>query len=90
MTRKQKLEIERSEKVSRLNELLGLEGDALTDEHRSEMDTLTTRMPGLETELRAAITAEAAEEAEARGLFGNHGDGEAAEDAATHGGRDHQ
>ena len=79
MTRKQKLEIERSEKVSRLNELLGLEDDALTDEHRSEMDTLTTRMPGLETELRAAITAEAAEEAEARGLFGNNGDGEPAE-----------
>ena len=78
MTRKQKLEIERSEKVSRLNELLGLEGDALTDEHRSEMDALTKRLPGLEIEMRGAITAEAAEEAAARGLFGN-GDGEAAE-----------
>ena len=79
MTSKQKLEIERSKKVQRLNELLALEGDALTDEVRNEMAALTDRMPGLETELRAAITAEAAEEAEARGLFGNNGDGEAAE-----------
>ena len=78
MTSKQKLEIERSKKVQRLNELLALEGDALTDEVRNEMAALTDRMPGLETELRAAITAEAAEEAEARGLFGG-GDGEAAE-----------
>ena len=79
MTKRQKLEIERSTKVQRLNALLDLEGDALTDELRSEMDAITTRMPGLETEMRAAITAEAAEEAEARGLFGNNGDGEAAE-----------
>ena len=78
MTRKQKLEIERSEKVQRLNELLGMDPETLTDELRGEMDTLTKRMPALETELRAAITAEAAEEAEARGMFGN-GDGEAAE-----------
>ena len=35
--------------------------------------------PAVETELRAAITAEAAEEAEARGMFGHNGDGEAAE-----------
>ena len=79
MNKRQKLEIERSTKVQRLNELLGLEGDALTDELRSEMEALTTRMPGLEIEMRAAITAEAAEEAEARGAFGNNGDGEAAE-----------
>ena len=79
MTKRQKLEIERSTKVQRLNALLDLEGDALTDELRSEMDAITTRMPGLETEMRAAITAEAAEEAEARGAFGNNGDGEAAE-----------
>ena len=79
MTSKQKLEIERSKKVQRLNELLALEGDALTDEVRNEMAALTDRMPGLETELRAAITAEAAEEADAKGLFGNNGDGEPAE-----------
>ena len=79
MTKRQKLEIERSTKVQRLNALLDLKGDALTDELRSEMDGITTRMPGLEVEMRGAITAEAAEEAEARGQFGNHGDGEAAE-----------
>ena len=79
MTRKQKLEIERSTKVGRLNELLGLQGDALTDEVRNEMDALTQRMPALEIEMRAAITAEAAEEAVARGMFGSNGDGEAAE-----------
>ena len=79
MTKRQKLEIERSTKVQRLNALLDLEGDALTDELRAEMDTITTRMPGLEVEMRGAITAEAAEEAEARGLFGNNGDGEPAE-----------
>lgn len=79
MTRKQKLEIERSTKVQRLNELLGMDEEKLTDEHRAEMDAITTRMSGLEVEMRAAITAEAAEEAEARGMFGNNGDGEAAE-----------
>ena len=79
MTNKQKIEIERSKKVQRLNELLALEGAALTDELRAEMGALTDRMPGLETELRAAITVEAAEEAEARGAFGNNGDGEAGE-----------
>ena len=79
MTNRQKLEIERSTKVQRLNALLDLEGAALTDELRAEMDAITTRMPGLEVEMRGAITAEAAEEAEARGMFGNNGDGEAAE-----------
>ena len=79
MTKRQKIEIRRSEVVQRLNELTGLEGDALTDELRGEMDKLTKELPGLETELRAAIALEAAEEAEARGLFGNNGDGEAGE-----------
>ena len=85
MTKKQRLEIERSEKVQRLNELLGMDDDKLTDEHRAEMDALTKRMPGLETELRASITAEAAEEAEIRGEFGNNGDGEPAEIRALRG-----
>ena len=79
MTNRQKIEIRRSETIQRLNELAGLEGEALTDELRAEMDTLTKALPGIETELRAAITLEAAEEAEARGMFGNNGDGEAAE-----------
>ena len=78
MTKRQRIEIRRSEAVQRLNELTGLEGDALTDELRAEMDKLTKALPGIETELRAAITLEGAEEAEARGMFGN-GDGEPAE-----------
>ena len=77
MTKRQKLTIEASEKRQRLNELLAL--DELTDEQRAELETLSKRMQHIEVELRAAITAEAADEAEARGLFGNNGDGEAAE-----------
>ena len=78
MTKRQKIEIRRSEAVQRLNELAGLEGEALTDELRAEMDKLTKALPGIETELRAAIVLEGQEEAEARGMFGN-GDGEPAE-----------
>ncbi len=83
MTRKQKLELEQSEKRQRLNELLAI--DELTDEHRNELETLTKRMGHIEIELRAAITAEAAEEAEIRGEFGNNGDGEPAEFRALRG-----
>ncbi|MCY4479868.1 MAG: hypothetical protein OXB97_08220 [Rhodospirillales bacterium] len=83
MTKRQKLAIEASEKRQRLNELLAL--DELTDEQRGELDTLTKRMQQIEVETRAAITAEAADEAEARGLFGNNGDGEPAEIRALRG-----
>ena len=76
MTKRQKLTIEASEKRQRLNELLAL--DELTDELRAELETLSKRMQQIEVELRAAITAEAADEAEARGMFGNNGDGEPA------------
>ena len=76
MTKRQKLQIEQSEKRQRLNELLALE--ELSDEQRGELDALTRRMGQLEVELRAAITAEAADEAEARGMFGP-GHGEAGE-----------
>ena len=77
MTKRQKLTIEASEKRQRLNELLAL--DELTDEQRAELETLSKRMQHIEVEMRAAVTAEAADEAEARGLFGNNGDGEPAE-----------
>ena len=77
MTKRQKLTIEASEKRQRLNELLAL--DELTDEQRAELETLSKRMQQIEVEMRAAVTAEAADEAEARGLFGNNGDGEPAE-----------
>ena len=85
MTKRQKIEIRRSETVQRLNELAGLEGDALTDELRGEMDKLTRALPGIETELRAAIVLESAEQAEIRGEFGNNGDGEPAEIRALRG-----
>ena len=76
MTAKQRLQLEQSAKREKLNELLGL--DTLTDEQRSELDTLTKRAQEIEVELRAAIVVEGEEEAETRGQFGN-GDGEAAE-----------
>ena len=76
MTRRQKLQLEQSEKRQKINELLGL--DELTDEQRGELDTLTKRMQHIEVDMRAAIVAEGDEEAEARGMFGNV-DGEAAE-----------
>ena len=77
MTKRQKLQIEQSELRQKINALLGL--DELTDEQRAEMEADTKRAQELEPELRAAIVSEGAEEAEARGQFGNNGDGESAE-----------
>ena len=74
MTKRQKLQIEQSELRQKINALLGL--DELTDEQRAEMEAHTKRAQELEPELRAAIVSEGAEEAEARGQFGNTGDGE--------------
>ena len=58
MTNAQKLTIRASEIRQRLNEIAGLEGDALTDEIRQESDNLTTEFRDVETKLRAAIAAE--------------------------------
>ena len=58
MTNAQKLTIRASEIRQRLNEIAGLEGDALTDEIRQESDALTTEYRDVETKLRAAIAAE--------------------------------
>ena len=58
MTNAQKLTIRASEIRQRLNEIAGLEGDALTDEIRQESDTLTTEYRDTETKLRAAIASE--------------------------------
>ena len=44
MTNAQKLEVRASEIRQRLNEISGLEGDKLTDEIRSESDTLQIRV----------------------------------------------
>ena len=60
MTKTQKLQIEQSEMREKINELLGL--DSLTDEQRTDLKAKTDRGQELETELRAAIVAEAAEQ----------------------------
>ena len=58
MTNTQRLTIRASEIRQRLNEISGLEGDALTDEVRAESDALTTEYRDTETRLRAAVAAE--------------------------------
>lgn len=78
MTTAQKLAVRLSEIRQRLNEIAGLEGDALTDEVRAESDKLTTEYQAKETQHRAALVAEADEQRAAEGEFGN-GDGEPAE-----------
>ena len=56
MKASQKIALEMSTKREALNALLTV--DELSDEQRSEMGVLTTRMQQLETEARAAILAE--------------------------------
>ena len=58
MTILQKLQIKASEQRARLNEIAGLEGDALTDEVRAEEGTLQTEFRDTETKLRAAIASD--------------------------------
>ena len=78
MTNAQKLAVRLSEIRQRLNEIAGLEGDAVTDEIRAEADTLTTEYQSKETQHRAALVVEADEQRAAAGEFGN-ADGEPAE-----------
>ena len=68
MTRKQKLQLEQSEKRQRINELLDNE-DRSADE-TGELETLTGRMQAIEPELRAAIVAEGTAETRDRLDFG--------------------
>lgn len=84
MTNSQKLALRRSEIRQRLNEISGLEGDALTDEIRAEADTLQTEYRDVETRWRAAVVAEGeqAEERQAEFEAGGNGDGEMAEHRA--------
>ena len=58
MTDSQKLQLRASEIRNRLNTLAGLEGDALTDELRAEVGTLTTEYRDVEVRTQAAIVAE--------------------------------
>ena len=74
MTATQRLQLEQLDLKRKLNELLGVE--ALTDEQRAEMATLTARLEQSDTELRVAILAEGDDEQRA---FDTNGDGESAE-----------
>ena len=58
MTARQKLELRRSKIRERLGEIAALEGDALTDEIRSEAETLATELKDSELRLRCALQAE--------------------------------
>ena len=78
MTTAQRPAIRLSEIRQRLNEISGLESDAMTDEIRAEADKLTGEFRNCETQHRAAMVAEADEARAAEGAFGND-DGEPAE-----------
>ena len=67
MTESQRLTVRASEIRQRLNEIAGLEGDALTDEIRSEGDALNTEYRDVETKLRASMVAEDQPPTEHRG-----------------------
>ena len=64
MTNAQKIRLRLSQVRQRLNEISGLEGEAFTDEIRTEAEGLQTEYAGLETRHQAAIVAEG--EAETR------------------------
>ena len=87
MTNSQKLAVRLSEIRQRLNEISGLEADAMTDEIRAEADGLTAEYRNAETQHRAAIVAEGEEQRAAEDDFnaGGNGDGEAAEVRALRG-----
>ncbi len=78
MTTAQKIALRISEVRQRLNEIAGIEGDAFTDEVRTESENLQREYGVLEIRHRSALISEGAEQADAEGAFGN-GDGESAE-----------
>ena len=80
MTNAQKIELRRSEIRSRLGEIAGLEGAAVTAEIGTERDTLLTELAASEPQLRAAIESDQTE-ARQRGDQAA-GDGEDAERAS--------
>ena len=57
MTNLQRLELRSSEIRTRLNDLSGIEHAELTDEHRSEIDSLANEFKDVERQKRAAIMA---------------------------------
>ena len=58
MTNTQRLTIRGSEIRQRLNEIAGLDGDALTDEVRAESDKLGDEYRDVETQLRASVASD--------------------------------
>ena len=77
MTPSQKVVLRLSEVRQRLNEIAGI--DVLTDEIRTEADTLTVEFRDLETRHRAAVIGEADAEERARAAFNNDTDVETRE-----------
>ena len=78
MLNSQKHAIRTSEIRQRLNTIASLDTADVTDEVRTEADTLRGELDSTETQYRAALAVEGREEATARGMFGN-GSGEPAE-----------
>ena len=72
MTNAQKIRLRLSQVRQRLNEIAGVEGDAFTDEVRSEAASLQAEFADLETRHQAAIVAEG--EGETRANGGGSGD----------------
>lgn len=85
MTKSQKLALERSEKIQRINALL--EKEDRSEAETTELDALTKRSHAIETEYRAAVTVEDAEAEAARAEHGGGDtkDGEGAEFRALEG-----
>ena len=67
MTNEQKIRLRLSQVRQRLNEIAGVEGDAFTDEVRSEAASLQAEFADLETRHQAAIVAEGEGETRATG-----------------------
>ena len=76
MTPKQKIELRRSEIRQRLAEISGLEGDAYTEEIRTEESGLQSEYAGTETRLRSAMLAEGAEQEQREAQFEDAPDAE--------------
>ena len=86
MTAAQKIALRISTIRQRLNEIAGLDDEAMTDEVRAEADKLAGEYRNAETQHRSAVIAEADEaRAAADGFNAGEGDGEAAEVRALRG-----
>ena len=78
MTPRQKIVLRQGEVRARLGEISELDDEGFTDAVKTELRALKVELGDLETRSEAALLSEGADEARARGEFGN-GDGEPAE-----------